>query len=97
MPLYSTHQISEPKQEGVVHVMNYTTKDFAMEYLDSDNKPHTVSIPALDSKPFPKQLATSVINHLANFILNLQDFSYTTDPNLELSKIKEKVTINTNE
>jgi hypothetical protein len=91
--LYAATQLSEEKKEELVYVMNYTTKDFSMDYLDDENKPHVASIPALEIKSFPAPIAQRVVNHLANFILNLEDFSYKTDPQEELKRIKEKVTI----
>jgi hypothetical protein len=94
MGLYAINELPEKKKEGLVYVMNYTTQDFSMDYLDDSNKSQTVIIPALDTKPFPSSLADMVVTHLANFILNLQDFHYKTDPKLEIAKIKEKVIVN---
>lgn len=94
MSLYSVNSLPETPKESTVHLMNYTTHDFSMDYLDNDNKPHTVKIPALDTASFNSKLAPVVANHLANFILNLQGFSYKTDANIEIAKIKEKITIN---
>jgi hypothetical protein len=91
--LYAVNTLPEEKPQGLVYVMNYTTEDFSMDYLDDKNVSHTITIPALDTKPFEASLAPMVITHLANFILNLEDFSYKTDPKLEIARIKEKIVV----
>jgi hypothetical protein len=92
MSLYAVTSFPEEKK-GLVYIMNNTSKDFSMEYRDDKNELKTIEIPALDTKPFPSQLASLVATHLANFILNLQEFHYKTDPKLELAKIKEKIVV----
>lgn len=94
MSLYSTHQLPDaPIEGGEMHLQNLSNSDFSMQYFDDENKPHTVLIPALDTQSFPTALGHVVRNHLATFMLNEQGFSYKTDPQDELTKIKERITI----
>ena len=93
MALYATTKLLDESPKGTIHLMNVSIEDFHTKYLDDDNKEISITIPSLQSKEFPHTLGLVIRNHLANFILEKQGFSYKTDVNIELNKIKERITI----
>lgn len=91
MSLYASHQIPEPPQEGSITLKNISSQDFKTSYLDGANKRIAVTIPADATRSFPLAIGTVILNHLAHHLLNVQNFSYRTDVNVELDRLKKKI------
>lgn len=91
MSLFASHQIPEPPQGGEIKLKNISSQDFQTSYLDEANKRIEVTIPAKATRIFPLAIGTIILNHLAHHLLNVQNFSYRTDVNVELDRLKKKI------
>jgi hypothetical protein len=87
--LYAPNQPIEPKGDEI-HLINPSMQEFKTSYLDDKNHEVQVILEPLQAKEFPMSIGLTVLKHLQDFILNQQGFSYKTDVNLELAKIREK-------
>ncbi len=90
-----TNNLHSPNQEVIPQtdemlLINPTPKEFTTTYFDDENKQVKVTIPPLASQSWPRHTGEIVLKHLMNFVLNQNGFSYKTDVNLELAKIREK-------
>ncbi len=93
-----TNNLHAPNQEvipqkGEMLLINPTMEEFKTSYFTDKNEGVEVTIAPLDSKAFPRSVGETILNHLMNFVLNKGGFSYKTDVNLELAKIREKCVV----
>lgn len=90
--LYSP--IQEPTtQKGEMYLVNPSMKEFKTTYLDDKNQSIEVILEPLETKAFTRNTGEIILKHLMNFVLDQGGFSYKTDVNLELAKIKEKCVV----
>jgi hypothetical protein len=87
--------LKSPNQEpevktGEIHLINPSLKEFKTSYFDDNNKPVEVVLAPLETKAFPRAIGEVILRHLIDFVLNQGGFSYKTDVNIELAKIRER-------
>ena len=91
----NTDNLNSPHQEpaiqvGDIYLVNPSIEEFKTTYFNDKNEPVEVKLAPLETRAFPRNTGNIILNHLVNFILNQGGFSYKTDVNLELAKIREK-------
>ena len=80
-------------QKGEIYLVNPSIEEFRTTFFNDKNHSVEVVLAPLETRAFPRSIGETVLNHLMNFILNQGGFSYKTDVNLELAKIKEKCVV----
>lgn len=87
MSIYSSYQEPEDKT-GTMHIINPSIEEFNTTFLDDRNKHVSLTLAPLESREFSRSVGSIVLRHLVNFILNQSGFSYKTDVNKELERIR---------
>ena len=75
---------------GEIHLINPSLKEFKTSYFDDNNNSVEVVLAPLETKAFSQATGQVILKHLVNFVLNQGGFSYKTDINIELAKIRER-------
>ena len=88
-------KLKAPNQEpevktGEMHLINPSVSEFKTSYFDDNNNSVEVVLAPLATKAFPRGIGEVILRHLMDFILNQGGFSYKTDVNEELKKIRER-------
>ncbi len=87
--LHSPTKESVPQTDDIL-LVNPTMEEFTTYYFNDKNEQVKATLKPLETKSFPHSYGQIILKHLMNFVLNQGGFSYKTDVNLELAKIKEK-------
>ena len=90
--LHSPNQEKTPKTDDIL-LVNPSIEEFKTTFFNDKNHSVEVVLAPLETRAFPRAIGETILKHLMNFILNQGGFSYKTDVNLELAKIKEKCVV----
>ncbi len=90
MSLYSPNQEPKPLESNEIHLINPSIKEFKTSYLDDKNRSIEVVLTPMEVKSFPINIGKTILEHLIDFILNQEGFSYKTAVNIEREIIRER-------